>query len=205
MSIRKLKILCLHGFGQNAAIFRKQTCALRKSLKDYAEFVYVNAPYSLNTKTLVESTNDTPDTERSWWFMNETTGSYDGKDKSLEYLSELVTKESYDGLIGFSQGAMIGSCMATLCSNAKNLKFAILISGRPARDPQLEKLFTGKCAMPSLHVIGEADTIVPKEDSMKLSEHFKDASLLFHSGGHYVPQGKEHRERLVSFIKSFAT
>ncbi|KAI3656047.1 hypothetical protein MP638_000945 [Amoeboaphelidium occidentale] len=124
--------------------------------------------------------------------MNETTGSYDGKDKSLEYLSELVTKESYDGLIGFSQGAIIGSCMATLCSDAKNLKFAILISGRPARDLQLEKLFTGKCAILSLHVIGEADTIVPKEDSMKLSEHFKDASLLFHSGGHYVPQGKEH-------------
>ncbi|KAI9137420.1 hypothetical protein BKA69DRAFT_1098121 [Paraphysoderma sedebokerense] len=35
---RLLKILCLHGYTQNASVFSKRTAALRKSLRDVAEF-----------------------------------------------------------------------------------------------------------------------------------------------------------------------
>ena len=44
---KKLRILCLHGFAQSSKQFRGRTCALRKKLKDLAEFSFVDAPHVL--------------------------------------------------------------------------------------------------------------------------------------------------------------
>ena len=46
-SHRKLRILCLHGFRQNASNFKGRTASLAKKLKNMAEFVFVNAPHEL--------------------------------------------------------------------------------------------------------------------------------------------------------------
>lgn len=43
----RLRILCLHGFRQSAKQFHGRTHALRKRLKDVAEFVFVDAPHVL--------------------------------------------------------------------------------------------------------------------------------------------------------------
>ncbi|KAF3453082.1 hypothetical protein FNV43_RR03516 [Rhamnella rubrinervis] len=44
---RKLKILCLHGFRQNASSFKGRTASLAKKLKSIAELVFVDAPHEL--------------------------------------------------------------------------------------------------------------------------------------------------------------
>ncbi|GIL76485.1 hypothetical protein Vretifemale_6158 [Volvox reticuliferus] len=44
---RRLRILCLHGFRQTGKQFQGRTCALRKKLRDLAEFVFVDAPHTL--------------------------------------------------------------------------------------------------------------------------------------------------------------
>ncbi|KAG4907303.1 hypothetical protein AAZX31_20G085500 [Glycine max] len=44
---RKLRILCLHGFRQNASSFKGRTASLAKKLKKMAEFVFINAPHEL--------------------------------------------------------------------------------------------------------------------------------------------------------------
>ncbi|CAN1141526.1 Rhodanese-like domain-containing protein 6 [Linum perenne] len=44
---RKLRILCLHGFRQNASGFRGRTASLAKKLKRTAELVFVDAPHEL--------------------------------------------------------------------------------------------------------------------------------------------------------------
>ncbi|KAK4406770.1 Rhodanese-like domain-containing protein 6, partial [Sesamum angolense] len=46
-SIRKLRILCLHGFRQNASSFKGRTASLAKKLKNIAELVFVDAPHEL--------------------------------------------------------------------------------------------------------------------------------------------------------------
>lgn len=46
-SSKKLRILCLHGFRQNASGFKGRTAALAKKLKSLAELVFVNAPHEL--------------------------------------------------------------------------------------------------------------------------------------------------------------
>ncbi|EFJ49333.1 hypothetical protein VOLCADRAFT_120801 [Volvox carteri f. nagariensis] len=44
---RRLRILCLHGFRQTGKQFQGRTCALRKKLRDLADFVFVDAPHTL--------------------------------------------------------------------------------------------------------------------------------------------------------------
>ncbi|CAL0320931.1 unnamed protein product [Lupinus luteus] len=44
---RKLRILCLHGFRQNASSFKGRTASLTKKLKKIAEFVFIDAPHEL--------------------------------------------------------------------------------------------------------------------------------------------------------------
>ncbi|XP_042046123.1 rhodanese-like domain-containing protein 6 isoform X1 [Salvia splendens] len=45
--IRKLRILCLHGFRQNASGFKGRTASLAKKLKNFAELVFVDSPHEL--------------------------------------------------------------------------------------------------------------------------------------------------------------
>ncbi|KAM7273530.1 hypothetical protein ACFE04_028194 [Oxalis oulophora] len=44
---KKLRILCLHGFRQNASSFKGRTSSLAKKLKQIAELVFINAPHEL--------------------------------------------------------------------------------------------------------------------------------------------------------------
>ncbi|KAJ8572782.1 hypothetical protein K7X08_009293 [Anisodus acutangulus] len=46
-TLRKLRILCLHGFRQNASGFKGRTASLAKKLKSIAELVFVDAPHEL--------------------------------------------------------------------------------------------------------------------------------------------------------------
>ncbi|KAF6156594.1 hypothetical protein GIB67_014573 [Kingdonia uniflora] len=43
----KLRILCLHGFRQNASSFKGRTSSLAKKLKTIAELVFIDAPHEL--------------------------------------------------------------------------------------------------------------------------------------------------------------
>lgn len=45
---KKLRILCLHGFRQNASGFKGRLASLAKKLKNIAELVFVNAPHELS-------------------------------------------------------------------------------------------------------------------------------------------------------------
>jgi hypothetical protein len=55
MASKKLKILCIHGFAQNAEIFRKKTAVVRKGLSDVADFIYASGPHD----ALPEGTSET--------------------------------------------------------------------------------------------------------------------------------------------------
>ncbi|XP_030547001.1 rhodanese-like domain-containing protein 6 isoform X1 [Rhodamnia argentea] len=44
---RKLRILCLHGFRQNASSFKGRTASLAKKLRNIVELVFVDAPHEL--------------------------------------------------------------------------------------------------------------------------------------------------------------
>lgn len=45
MTPKKLKLLCLHGFGTNKEFMQMQTKAIAAELEELAEFIHIDAPY----------------------------------------------------------------------------------------------------------------------------------------------------------------
>uniref|UniRef100_A0A915CYH0 Serine hydrolase FSH domain-containing protein n=1 Tax=Ditylenchus dipsaci TaxID=166011 RepID=A0A915CYH0_9BILA len=72
---RKLRVLCLHGYRQNATTFREKTGALRKAMKSRLEFEFLSAPLTpnLEDRPTVDSdtTNFDDNSAKAWWFSKE--------------------------------------------------------------------------------------------------------------------------------------
>jgi pimeloyl-ACP methyl ester carboxylesterase len=69
----KARILCLHGYAQNANFFRVRTGSLRKQCRAVADFVYLDAPYPATASFLSQDGVDGDDRgeKLSWWSWEE--------------------------------------------------------------------------------------------------------------------------------------
>jgi predicted esterase len=131
-----------------------------------------------------------------------------------------------DCVLGFSQGAcmtaMLASALEGKCkplepqhaswlenvreaNGHRPVKGAIMYGGFPALTPDLEWLYHPKISTPTLHIIGSLDTIVSEEASRKLADKCKDAKIVVHPGGHFVPVGKMWSAVVVQFISSLVS
>ena len=124
-----LQILCLHGYRQSAQVFKDKTGSLRKLLKKHAELVYISAPHlipasptAISNETQVISDEKTEE-QRGWYFSTEalTFNSHDATDfswglkESIEVISRAFEELGpFDGILGFSQGAALGSILCHL-------------------------------------------------------------------------------------------
>ncbi|CAO3568016.1 unnamed protein product [Mortierella alpina] len=160
-----LRILCLHGYTQNALSFTKKTAAFRKSLKDIADLVYVTAPHIVPIPTLEtpeereqdELDNLEPEAvPYGWWTSSPEKPQYKGFDESLKGLRDVLEKQGpFDGVMGFSQGASMASILQLLlerphlspvmatCKHAP-FKFAIIVSGFEPRDAEKLSWYTNR-------------------------------------------------------------
>lgn len=97
-----------------------------------------------------------------------------------------------DGILSFSQGACcaaVYSVKAGLSPSLPKPKFVVFISGFMPRDEAWAKemLETG-ISVPTLHVFGETDGIIPMDRSQHLQSICGEgAQELSHPGGHFVP------------------
>ncbi len=101
-----------------------------------------------------------------------------------------------DGLVGFSQGA---TAVAMYLAHARAapgaappapLRFAVVVAGFLPRDKACAELIRatqGGAAMPTLHVGGAADTLVPPERQAALRAAFPGAAAWEHPGAHMMP------------------
>ena len=71
--------------------------------------------------------------------------------------------------------------------------------------PQHAGLFPRPLTIPSVHVIGRSDVIVPQADSLKLAGRFAGPLVLEHSGGHVVPGNRAVAEPITRFLSRFAS
>ncbi|KAK1866451.1 hypothetical protein I4F81_008969 [Pyropia yezoensis] len=88
------------------------------------------------------------------------------------------------------------------------LRLVIVVSGfAPWRDHLAGLLSPDRpLDLPSLHIMGEADTQVPVAACRALAECFAPTQreVYVHGGGHLVPSGADARARVVSFVARFA-
>ncbi|XP_026227893.1 esterase OVCA2 [Anabas testudineus] len=221
-----LRVLCVHGYRQNSGSFREKTGALRKLLKKQAELVYLSAPHSVKHTC----TEETPDKEngpgpgpggdedpRGWWFSDIQARSFSAQQHCEESLGliESVTavreavkvQGPFDGIMGFSQGAAF---VAMLCSLQEqklepdfSFRFAIVVAGFRSACTEHQKFYDAPLQIPSLHVFGLEDRVIPDNMSRELLPSFKDPQVLTHAGGHFVPAASAHRQTYQDFLKRF--
>lgn len=61
--------------------------------------------------------------------------------------------------------------------------------------------YESRISIPSLHVSGTTDEIIPHEMSRLLEEGFSYATKIHHSGGHYFPATSNEKQTYVSFLQ----
>eukprot|EP00668_Euglena_longa_P001762 GGOE01002072.1.p1 GENE.GGOE01002072.1~~GGOE01002072.1.p1 ORF type:complete len:274 (+),score=51.80 GGOE01002072.1:73-822(+) len=213
-----LRILCLHGYLQSADKFRGKSYGLMKGLKKQAEFDFIDAPHLIEPIDVAEGAAP----RYTWWrSVDVPTGKrYDGFWESVQRIVEVLKlKGPYDGILGFSQGAMMAALMlAVVMGDSEvdavdlprptrhalkaHLRFGILAGGFKPRDIRLHRLFAEPVrGVQTLHIIGESDALVPPERSHELADLFADAEVMTHAGGHYIPASAEHRTVYRDFLQ----
>ncbi|XP_067422075.1 esterase OVCA2 [Emydura macquarii macquarii] len=250
---RPLRLLCLHGYGQNRRSFHERTGALRKALRGRAELVSVSAPHPVpgpeaepepaapeagnvagprqgtgpgwaepspgagpEARAARSSGRTDPEAEpRGWWLPapqeREEAGAEAAPGAGLEAALAAVARAfaelgPFDGLLGFSQGAALAAVVCALQQRGDPrfpLRFAVLIAGFRSRAAAHGCYYREPIALPSLHVLGESDRLVPAARSRELAAHFLAPALLAHPGGHFVPAAAPQRRAYLEFLARF--
>lgn len=200
----KKNILFLHGYAQSASIFSGKTGGLRKTLKKLGyESHYVNAPLKLQGDQLHDPTAEELDLYGWWPYGMDDYDVQQGIDTVLEASKNL--NGEVEGLVGFSQGAGLSGALAAQYKKLiPSLKWAVFYSGFKLKPAKFEHIYEPKISIPSLHVIGELDTVVEEGRCLKLYDACENdtKTMLKHQGGHYVPNNKDFVNKVVSWIQS---
>ncbi|XP_038615414.1 esterase OVCA2 [Tachyglossus aculeatus] len=213
---RPLRLLGLAGFRQSQEAFRRKTGALRKALRGRAHLFCLSGPHPLpRTHTDPGPPEEEP---RGWWFSEPEAATFSaleepsacrGLEEALETVRAALRQHGpFDGLLGFSQGAALAALVCALGQAGDPRfpppRFVILVSGfRPRGDRLSPPLLRAPVELPSLHVLGEADRVIPARESRELAACFPGAVCLVHPGGHFVPAAAPQRQVYLNFLDQF--
>ncbi|KAM0750310.1 hypothetical protein T439DRAFT_326270 [Meredithblackwellia eburnea MCA 4105] len=159
---------------------------------------------------------------RTWWHTcatsRESSTHYSNLPETLDYFAQILTVYGpIDGVFGFSQGSAAASLVAMLLGRpgawekvygprvpkpAYELKFGIFCSGFIPQEKRVKALYYEDEPLPlrSLHILGEADTVISNENTLALAEMFEDAEVDRHLGGHFIPSTLNWCRRFADFI-----
>ncbi len=190
--MRDLRVLCLHGYHGTGPTLRRQMAPLAASLPENIEYVYIDAP-SLAAGSF------------GWWHEG-----FSGWARTRDWIVELLRNgPPVDGLFGFSQGAALAGLLSALresrdAPSGLDFEFAVMVGGFTSFLPQHADLFPRKLTLPSIHVIGRSDAVVPRPDSLQLAARFTDPLILEHGGGHVIPCEPAIAVPIARFLADFA-
>ncbi|KAL8482474.1 hypothetical protein ACS0TY_027967 [Phlomoides rotata] len=204
---RKLRLLCLHGFRTSGEIIRKQvTGKWPESVLQKLDLVFVDAPFPCQGKSDVEGIFDPPYYE--WFQFNKGFTEYENFDECLAYIEDCIIKNGpIDGLLGFSQGAILSAGLAGLQANGlaftrvPKLKLVVIIGGAKFRNTTvIEKAYSSPIKCPSVHFLGDQDFL--KTHGTELLDSFVDPVVIRHPKGHTIPRFDEKGlESMLSFLE----
>ncbi|GFY85881.1 hypothetical protein Acr_04g0006190 [Actinidia rufa] len=189
---RRPRFLCLHGFRTSGEILKKQVDKWPQSLLQKLDLVFVDAPFPSQGKSDVEGVFDPPYYE--WFQFNKEFTEYINFEPCLAYIEDCMVKYGpIDGLLGFSQGAILSAALPGLqakgvgLTKVPKIKCLIIVGGAKLREPLLvEKAYSSPILCPSIHFLGETDFLKPY--GTELLESFVDPLVIHHPKGHTVPR-----------------
>eukprot|EP00096_Caligus_rogercresseyi_P015717 TRINITY_DN8186_c0_g1_i2.p1 TRINITY_DN8186_c0_g1~~TRINITY_DN8186_c0_g1_i2.p1 ORF type:complete len:396 (+),score=109.47 TRINITY_DN8186_c0_g1_i2:74-1261(+) len=207
------RVLCIHGYRQSGSAFKLKLGAFMKLFKKKVEFVFLDSPHVIGGGSDEQDVMEDP--QRGWWFSNEKR-SYSafeestiriGLEESVNLILKKIKEDSIDGILCFSQGAALIAWMAMRGALRDSpIKFIILVASFKSSSLDYSSESLRVCGIPSLHVVGNSDAVIPSEKSKEVLEYFDKESVrvLFHSGGHFVPAKSDHKQIYLNFIESYA-
>lgn len=213
----KLRVLCIHGYRQNEGSFRERTGALRKLLKKHVDFFFLSAPHVIpEPQNLARPEGEQ---ERGWWFSKPDKSYYAlektdcdlGFHTSLETIRKTFDEQGpFDGVMGFSQGAAFVPLLEATRKREPDgpiqFRFAILVAAfKSLVSPHLEYYKASLMDIPSFHIIGSSDAVIPSEASEELAALCAGAIVYRHDGGHYIPASGQLKTTLLEFLTQFST
>lgn len=130
----KLKILCLHGYRQNADSFKSKLGSFRKVVNKFADLTFLSATHTAPPIDDNHSDYD-PATQKSWWFNKDESdeqksfkgtnknGPAFGFEESLRLVEKTWKDGGFQGLLGFSQGACFVGLLCSLSERGSKDKY----------------------------------------------------------------------------------
>jgi pimeloyl-ACP methyl ester carboxylesterase len=196
-AVPRMRLLCLHGYHGSAGILRAQMKPLFASLEPMVEPVCIDAPS--------RATGDF-----GWWHQD-----FRGWERTRDWLTGFFAEQPhFDGVFGFSQGAALTALLVGLRTvpgaadeqGPLSFEFAIMAGGFRSDSPRHAGLYARRPSyeLPSLHLIGNADSVVPKSDSQALARQFTAPVVLEHPGGHVIASSAPVRARVTQFCREMA-
>ncbi|GJQ82044.1 hypothetical protein Trydic_g6920 [Trypoxylus dichotomus] len=185
----------------------------------WAEFTYITAPHKVlfvsNLETDEIDAQYSCDIEQYGWFFNRddhtfrgirSGGPAIGFEESISVVEEAFkTHGPFDAILGFSQGGCFTGLLCDLQQRNLlnfNFDFAIITSGFKSGSLPHLKYYEDLINIPSLHIFGEDDGIIPTEMSVALRDCFENPATVKHPGGHYFPATAAQKEAYQEFFKT---
>ncbi|TLS21865.1 uncharacterized protein PpBr36_09634 [Pyricularia pennisetigena] len=218
------RILCLHGGGTNAAIFRTQCRQVSRSLEPHFRLVYVEAPYaSLPGPDVVPVYADCGPFKR-WFPDGEGYSDADvirAIDASVREAMQnddarIGSPGPWVGLLGFSQGAKLAASLLYRQQQraarhpervglSENWRFGVLLAGRaPIVALDLEVCRSAMLDRPASARVAEGDRPVSSSGDPAGDEHLLRLPTL-HVHGTLDPGLELHRQLLDRYCASGTT
>lgn len=160
--------------------------------------------------------------QRGWWFSRDSdyfkaqdaTDCDKGFEHSLATIVEAFELHGpFHGLMGFSQGAALVALLCLLKARQPDLfsdkvtfQFAVMVAGFRSRSSKHAEFFDQtnplfrKVQIPTLHVMGDSDRVIPRDMSEEILAFFEKPSVMHHSSGHYVPAGSRQKLGFLGFL-----
>lgn len=229
------RLVCLHGGGTNARIFRAQCRVLRAQLRPYLRLVFPEAPFSSEPGPDVVSVFSTWGPFKSWIdcetlaqgathrsVVDYASTIYDSIDNALREDDMEGATGPVVGLLGFSQGAKIAGSLLLREQErldmgawggygaGEEFRFAVMLAGRaPLVRVDAEEqtwMEPPKLRLPSLHVHGLRDKGLNLHRELLTGHCDKESARLMEwDGDHRVPIKTKDVARLVRGILDLST
>ncbi|KAF8499902.1 FSH1-domain-containing protein, partial [Hysterangium stoloniferum] len=166
----------------------------------------VRGPIEAFELTATDAEKEARRPRRAWWTYNIDRTACFGIEISILYVRDTLKVTTFQGIFGYSQGAALAGVIAAILERPESCS-PFIIDGKPIH-PKLE-FFIAACGFippgplidsiisptkpklttPSLHVLGQNDTVIPAARSQSFLESC-DAKFLRverHENGHRVP------------------
>lgn len=138
---------------------------------------------------------------------------YVGWEAAYEWIvNQFKMAGPFDGVFGFSQGAAFASALVGLrsfdASGTEGISlgfgFVVLAGGFPVKDPVLSRAYgyVENYDLPSLHMIGVSDLIIPPSISRTLASRFRNPVIVEHRNGHIIPGDTDARQMVANFLEA---